>query len=496
MSSARNSLKAYRGKRDFSATPEPAPRAAKPHREPIFVVQKHDASRLHYDFRLEGDGVLKSWAVPKGPSMDPADKRLAVHVEDHPLDYATFEGDIPEGHYGAGHVEIWDDGTYRIPPERQRESLTQMIEAGRVEVELAGEKLRGRFALVRMSGRRGGKDNWLLIKMKDSYARPAATAGNGATRATAGAPTKKASRRTKPVPATPSRSGSSEPPDQVEATNRDKVWFPDAGLTKGDVFDFYERIAERLLPFLRNRPMTLERLPDGIAAGKPRFWQKHTPAYYPAWVPRVALPSERGEPVEYVLVNDKSTLLYLVNQGVMTFHPWLSRVGSLDRPDFVLFDLDPGRTSFEDVMIVARALRVILQADGVDGLVKTSGKTGLHVLVPWQGKGGFDEARAWARQIAERTAKGLPEGATIEFRKASRGRRVYIDILQNAKGHHAVPPYVVRAVPEASVSMPLHWDELKPGLSPDKFTVKTVFRRLSRQKDDPFAPLLRAFRAG
>jgi bifunctional non-homologous end joining protein LigD len=210
----------------------------------------------------------------------------------------------------------------------------------------------------------------------------------------------------------------------------------------------------------------------------------------------VALPTERGETVEYVLVNDKSTLLYLVNQGVMTFHPWLSRVGSLDRPDFVLFDLDPGRASFEDVMIVARALRVILQADGVDGFVKTSGKTGLHVLVRWDQRGGFDQARAWARHIAERAAQGLREGATVEVRKANRGQRVYIDTLQNAKGHHAVPPYVVRAVPEATVSMPLHWDELKPGFSPEKFTLKTVFRRLSRQKDDPIAPLVRAFQAG
>src|SRR5205814_7866547 len=141
---------------------------------PIFVVQEHHARRLHYEFRLEADGVLKSWAVPKGPSLDPSQKRLAVHVEDHPLDYAKFKGTIPEGQYGAGTVSIWDHGTYDnvLADKAEPRTVTEGIEAGRLEFVLHGEKLRGRFALIRMQGRRSGrKENWLLIKMKDEFAR-------------------------------------------------------------------------------------------------------------------------------------------------------------------------------------------------------------------------------------------------------------------------------------------------------------------------------------
>jgi bifunctional non-homologous end joining protein LigD len=166
------SLDRYQAKRDFRKTPEPAPRAGKRHRRPRFVVQEHHASRLHYDFRLEADGVLKSWAVPREPVLDPAIKRLAVRVEDHPLEYADFEGEIPEGQYGAGTVAIWDRGTYDnlLADKPNPLSVTEGIEAGRVEVFLHGKRLRGRFALVRMKGKDRGKENWLLIKMKDEFA--------------------------------------------------------------------------------------------------------------------------------------------------------------------------------------------------------------------------------------------------------------------------------------------------------------------------------------
>ena len=169
-------LDEYQAKRDFAETPEPAPGPARPHSKPIFVVQEHHASRLHYDFRLEADGVLKSWAVPKGPSLDPSQKRLAVRVEDHPLAYARFQGTIPEGQYGAGEVLIWDEGTYDNLLEGGQ-SVGDGIAAGRLEFALHGKKLHGRFSMVRMKGkRRGGKDNWLLCKRTDEFARPEAQA--------------------------------------------------------------------------------------------------------------------------------------------------------------------------------------------------------------------------------------------------------------------------------------------------------------------------------
>jgi bifunctional non-homologous end joining protein LigD len=200
--------------------------------------------------------------------------------------------------------------------------------------------------------------------------------------------------------------------------------------------------------------------------------------------------------VHYALVNDLPTLLYLVNQGTLTFHVWFSRVGDLDRPDFVLFDLDPGQAAFAELVEVARELRHLLKEEGVDPVVKTSSKTGLHVLVPWDGQDGYDEARSWAQEVAGRVVEALPNRATVEPRKAKRGSRVYVDTLQNARGHHAVPPYVLRAVSGVPVSTPLTWRELTPDLDPAAFNLRTVFRRLARQRRDPMAPMVRHPRRG
>jgi bifunctional non-homologous end joining protein LigD len=472
-------LDEYRAKRDFQKTPEPGPQASPGHCRPIFVVQEHHASHLHYDFRLEADGVLKSWAIPKGPSLDPADKRLAVRVEDHPLAYADFAGTIPEGQYGAGEVTIWDHGTYdNLLADRPRpQTVSEGIAAGRLEFTLYGERLKGDFALIRMKGRKkDGKDNWLLIKKKDAFATSAAKPVQPA----------KASRQ-------PARAAQpAAAPGAVQLTHPDKLYYPDADITKADVFDFYRRIAPRLLPYLRDRPVTLERFPEGIGEGKEHFWQKNAPAYYPAWIPIAELPTERGKPVRYVLVNSLETLLYLVNQGALTFHVWFSRIEELDRPDFVLFDLDPGEAAFADVVAVAREVHRQLKGEGVEAFVKTSGKSGLHVLTRWEREGGYDEARAWALAVARRVVEALPERATVERSKAKRDGRVYVDVMQNAKGHHAVPPYVLRPVPGAPVSTPLGWREVAPALDPRAFNLKTIFRRLARKKDDPMAGLTSA----
>ncbi len=462
-------LAEYERKRDFRRTPEPGAAPGVRHKKSIFVVQEHHASHLHYDFRLEAGGVLKSWAVPKGPSLDPADKRLAVRVEDHPLGYAGFSGDIPEGQYGAGHVEIWDEGTYE--PEATGRSVSEDIDAGRLEFTLHGRRLMGRFTLVRMRGGKGRKENWLLIKGRDQFAR----AGHPGEKP----PAEKAPPVRVAAPAAAKK--------EVTLTHPEKILFPEVGVTKGDVFTYYRRVASRLLPYLRDRPVTLERLPDGLKEGKPHFWQKHTPPSYPDWIPRADLPSEQGKPVAYAVVNDEETLLYLVNQGALTFHPWLSRLGSLDRPDFVLFDLDPGGAAFADVVTAAVRLHALLKKDGVKAFVKTSGKSGLHVLTPWAAEGGYVEARNWARSVAERLVGALPDRATLEVRKAKREGRVYVDVVQNARGHHVVPPYVVRATPGATVSTPLRWNEVTPALDPTRFNVRTMAKRLRR---DPMAGLL------
>src|SRR5947209_3878211 len=222
------SLAQYRAKRDFRKTEEPgADATVKKHKQPIFVIQEHHATRLHFDFRLEHAGVLKSWAVTREPSLDPADKRLAVQVEDHPIPYAKFEGRIPRGQYGAGEVFTWDRGTFEPAPGAA--DFDRGLESGKLEFVLHGEKLNGRFVLIRMKGR--DDKNWLLIKMKDQFAR----------RSEGGSAADEPKTRSRPgsaTPASPVRSG--KMPAEVELTNADRVWFPDDGITKADVFRYYE----------------------------------------------------------------------------------------------------------------------------------------------------------------------------------------------------------------------------------------------------------------
>ena len=254
---------------------------------------------MHYDFRLEADGVLKSWSVPKGPSMDPSVKRLAVQVEDHPIGYATFEGTIPQGQYGGGTVEIWDHGTYESLMDRKAEPQTaaEAIDAGRIEFVMHGERLKGKFALIRMKPRGKGKPQWLLMKLKDEFAEAGSDEDPEARGETQG--------RRQGRPPRPARAGNGKAPKTVELTHPDRVIYPDAGLTKEDVFAYYEKVADRLLPFLKDRPITLERLPEGLAERLPHFWQKDTPDYYPDWIPRIELETERGKAVHYALVNDE-----------------------------------------------------------------------------------------------------------------------------------------------------------------------------------------------
>ena len=284
--------------------------------------------------------------------------------------------------------------------------------------------------------------------------------------------------------------------EDVKFTNLDRVVFPESGYTKGDVLEYYAAVAPKLLPHLRDRPVTLERLPEGVTDKGPRFWQKNTPAYYPKFIPRKNFPTEDGKPVHYAIVNDLRSLLWLANQNVLTFHTWLSRAKTPDKPDFVLFDIDPHQSTFRHAVTVSKRLHEILDDEGVESFIKTSGKSGLHVLVPWPAvpagkglRGGYDASRGWAVKIAERVAAELPKIATTERMIAKRGARVYVDAMQNGRGKHAVPPYVLRPTPIGTVSMPLAWTELTPKLSPAKFDLKTAMKKIARMKSDPLVAL-------
>ena len=855
-------LSEYRRKRQFEKTPEPRGSTARKDQK-VFVVQKHAARRLHYDLRLEVGGVLKSWAVPKGPSLNPGDKRLAVQVEDHPFDYRTFEGTIPEGNYGAGEVIIWDQGTYE--PEGT-ESAAAQLARGELKVRFFGEKLKGSFVLVKLKRSQKGNE-WLLIKHRDDHANPnwnidehgesvvsgksiskKKSASERRSEASSPAPAKLPGARSLPLPTevsvtlakladdpfsdanwlfeikwdgvrtvaflsdgkvrlvsrtgrdvtaeytefqqlarnvgantaildgeivaldesgrsnfqklqnrigsvnpsqklletipltyyffdllycngfdlrqspllarkellaqilrgdervrysehqlekgkelyeaakdqglegivgkqiespyTGNRTGlwlkfkivneldalvigwtaprrtrqyfgalvlglydgkelksigsvgtgfdqetqeqilkqlkplkvstpplenppklrehvdwvhpemvvrvkyanwtedshlrapvflsvrkdrtpedctfeaakpehashrnkradnpqrqdgvppkaavspkpasfvpsaslprSSDPLKEIaegkseklhididgrtlNLTNLNKIYFPESKIRKRDLLAYYYRMADRILPFLKDRPIVMRRYPNGIN-GK-TFFQKEAPSPLPDWLNTASVYSdERGGNMQYVMANDRPSLLFLTNLGCIDHNPWSSRADSQDYPDYVFFDLDPTPdTPFTTVLRVARAIQRVLRAAQVNYFLKTSGATGFHIFLPLEPIYSYEQARTFAQVIGQLVATELPNDTTVErsVRKRPRGR-VLLDALQNAKGKPLASVYSVRAFPGAPVSTPVTPKELEGNINPDKWTLRTLDARLHEVGD-------------
>lgn len=261
-------------------------------------------------------------------------------------------------------------------------------------------------------------------------------------------------------------------PGGVEPSNLDKVFWPDEGLTKGDLIDYFDAVSSALLPAIRNRPLTVKRYPDGINGMT--FFQKNTPKYAPEWVKTVTLRAESaGRDVAYTLCNDKRTLRWLANQACIELHPWLSRTDRLDRPDHLVFDLDPPEDAFERSVQVALVLKEVLDEAGLEGLPKTSGGKGVHVYVPLPRRYHYRLVRSAAVAIGARVEERMPDETTTEFRIAKRGGKVFLDPGRNAPGAHIIAPYSPRARPGATVSFPVQWDDLK-GVKPGDFTIKNV----------------------
>jgi bifunctional non-homologous end joining protein LigD len=832
------SLQVYTRKRNFTNTPEPSGKSKKKSAALSFVVQRHDASRLHYDFRLQVNGVLKSWAIPKGPSMNPADKRLAVMVEDHPLAYGNFEGEIPEGNYGAGTVEIWDHGTYEPENTNASDSDKEMmheLKSGSLKFILYGEKLKGSFALVQMKN--GDGKNWLLIKHRDEYATdeydierevktkrkpgkdkdmvsssdipvarsvrsakekledyikptmahtrehafndeewifevkwdgyraiaevkkkdirfysrnglsferlypavveelkklkedvvldgevvvldkndrpsfqklqhysenrslplvyyvfdclrykgkditdlplterkkiaaqvlPASNVlkysdhvdtdgkaffenavklglegiiakraaskyaegrrtydwlkiknhntqeaviagyteprgsrkhfgalvlgmyekgklkyightGTGftekilkdvyttlqpAVRKTspfdkkvpinapvtwvdpvhvcaikytevteegilrhpvfmglridkkakevdhldievpshdkANAHVKKTTAKktaTKKVPAKKAakRKASNKTAEdsnvvkvqghELKFTHLDKIYWPDEGITKGEVIEYYNSIHKYIIPYLKDRPQSLKRNPNGI--NDKGFFHKDAGDAAPDWVDSIELYSESADKeIDYIVCNNKATLLYLNNLGCIEINPWNSRTKSLDNPDYLIMDIDPSdKSTFEEVIDTAQVIKSILDKAGAASFCKTSGASGLHVYVPLGAKYDYDQARSFAEIVASLTLEQLPAITTMERSLNKRKNKIYLDYLQNKRGQTLAAVYSLRPVPGATISTPLDWKEVKHGLSPAQFTMKTLPKRLEKKGD-------------
>jgi bifunctional non-homologous end joining protein LigD len=811
-------LEKYRAKRSTERTPEPAGIVG---REPgrLYVMHKHAATRMHWDLRLELEGTLKSWAVPKGPSFDQADKRLAVHVEDHPIEYGDFEGVIPEGNYGAGAVIVWDRGTW----EPLEDPIAGM-DKGKLLFELHGHKLKGRWTLVKI--KKSEKD-WLLIKEKDALMTPGgrevpeesvlsgrtveelrdgrdlatpirneltrlkaaqrtvrvddvevmnaettdspftrddwifelkldgyrilaeltegrvrlvtrrgneangsfpeivraisalpyrhviidgevvatddqgrpsfqrlqnrarflrpteirkATLENPVTyfafdflafedrdlrglplverkrllrellppagavhyvdhferegerlyaevermgleglvakksdslykggrssnwlkvrvdktgdfvvvgftaprgsrtglgalhladyvngtltyagRAGSGfkdqelaelrAGLEQSRRKTPPcegpvpggpdtfwvepelvcevrykeftdesllrqpvflrfrddkkpeecirrssvLPDEPELVGTARAPavageKKVAFSNLDKLFWPDEKYTKGDLIEYYRAISPWLLPYLKDRPVVLTRYPDGIA-GK-SFYQKDAPGFTPDWLRTIDIWSEDTQrEIAYFVADDLDSLLYLANSATIPLHIWLSSVGTLELPDWCVLDLDPKEASFSDVVKVALVLHELCEEVGLPNYVKTSGSTGIHVLVPMNRRLTYEQSRAFGQLISQVVVQRAPEIATIVRVIQKREGKVYLDFVQNGYGRLLVAPFSVRPLPGAPISMPLRWDEVTRSLDPKTFTIKTGPARMARL-GDPMADLI------
>ncbi len=280
----------------------------------------------------------------------------------------------------------------------------------------------------------------------------------------------------------------------IELSHQDKLYFPEADLTKGDLVDYYRAIAETMLPHMQARPLSLQRFPDGLEGGG--FYQKEVPDHFPAWIDRVTIEVKEKETTQaQVVCNKAETLVYLANQGCLTPHGWLSRSDRLHHPDRLIFDLDPPGDDFEAVRQAAYRLRAMLQAVELVPFVMTTGSQGLHLVVPLDRSADFDAVRRFARDVAERVVARAPEQLTLETQKDKRRGRLFLDYLRNAYAQTSVVPYAVRPQPQAPVATPLDWEELdREDLHPQRYTIENIFRRLG-QKADPWREIDRQARS-
>lgn len=848
-------LEKYNEKRDFTKTKEPKGKTAKSTGELRFVVQKHAASHLHYDFRLEVGGVLVSWAVPKGPSANPSDKRLAMQTEDHPMAYIDFEGTIPKGEYGGGTVMVWDTGTYHAEgndiASKDNALMKKQVRDGNIKIVLEGEKLKGSWHLVRMKDE---ERQWLLMKSKDKYAGAKVTfdqtsvltgreleeiaeaeddavwhsnksvaanvkaleksrkttaksksvkagdeeftaddladakkapfpsdwkpqlatladepfdnpdwifenkfdgyralafiedgkvklvsrnglaftkypeleetlekiphdvvldgeivvedstgksrfqwlqnyelkpkngkmkfyvfdllyfngfdlrdleliqrkkllkailpkltgieysdhvigdgtklfkqaekkgwegiiAKKAASKYHTGKRTKdwlkiktemqqevviggytdpqgsrkglgallvgyykdgklifagkvgsgytesvlidlqkkldKISRKDSPFESTPrmkgvhwtepellaqvkftewtetgsmrhpvflglredkkpkqvvaekpvvntsdmdeperskssskskskskanAKSSSDIPKSKVEFSNLDKVFFPKEGITKGDIIRYYDSIADYILPYLKDRPQSLRRTPDGIK--KEGFFQKNVAGMVPKWVKTKKIKSEsQDEDIEWMLCQDRDTLLYMANLGCIEINPWSSRVKTLDNPDYIIFDLDPNKADMKKLVTTALKVKEVLDRLKIKGYVKTSGGKGIHVFIPIKPKYTYDQTRDFSLLISQMVHRELPDITSLERMPKKREGKIYLDYLQNGRGKTMASIYSVRPREGAGVSTPLEWDEINDKLDLTKFNLKTIPKRLEEKGD-------------
>lgn len=512
-------LETYKSKRDFKRTPEPAgdPKVANREGSLRFVVQRHRARRLHYDLRFEIDGVLASWAVPKGPTLDPSVKRAAVHVEDHPIEYIDFEGVIPAGEYGGGDVIVWDTGTWE--PHGTTDPAKAVAD-GEFHADVHGSKLRGRFVLIRRDAADGGKEDWLLLHKHDEFAVDGWDPEEHPRSVLSGRTNDEVKKDPdrlwrSDLPAAQASVGLRRPAlsdDEIGAldelgstgtweifgrrlrlTNLDKVLFParakEKPVTKREFVRYAAFIAPTALPYLEGRALNMHRYPSG--AGEKGFWHKQLPTHAPEWIPRWNNEeADAGETTTYLVVNEPAALVWAANFGALEWHAWTSKTDRPHLPTYALSDLDPGaKTKWDDVLVLARLHHTALEHVGVQAFPKVTGKRGIQIWVPIKRGPTFDETRAWVEQLSKAVGAVVPELVSWKWGVDERGGQARLDYTQNAVNKTLVAPYSVRAAAGAPVSTPIEWDELDDSsLRPDGFTIRDIADRLAKS-GDPFAKM-------
>jgi bifunctional non-homologous end joining protein LigD len=272
------------------------------------------------------------------------------------------------------------------------------------------------------------------------------------------------------------------PSEEPRLTHLDKVYWPKEGYTKGDLVEYYRAIAPKILPYLKDRPESLNRHPGGIASAG--FYQKDMTGHIPRWLKTVRMFSgSTGKSIDYALCQDERSLLYFANLGCIEINPWFSKAATPDHPDFMVIDLDPDDNDFDHVIEVAHEVRRVLESVGADCYCKTSGATGIHIGVPTGARYDFDQVREFAERVCQVVAQKFPASTSLERNPARRRGKIYLDFLQNRRGQTLAAPFCVRPRPGAPVSMPLEWKELKPGLKPEHFNLKNAPVRILKKKD-------------
>ena len=481
-----DSLATYRRKRDFARTPEPAgahPGGSTTARR--FVVQRHRASRLHYDFRLEIDGVLVSWAVPKGPTLDAKVRRGAFHVEDHPIEYIDFEGVIPSRSYGGGDVIVWDAGTWTPGRPEDEKNPRGSVDSGEIHFDLNGEKLRGRFVMVRTTVDAAGKEQWLLLHKHDDFAvsgwDPEAhpkSVLSGRTNDEVQADPDKLWRSDLPAAhaavvlnSTAVRPVGDDELAALDALGASGTWqvfgrslrlsgldrevFAARGrarpITKRDVLRYTAEIAPTVLPHLARRALTT----------------RTVAAKAPDWLPRWHRPRSRDADV--LVVDEPAALLWAVNAGTIEWRATVATVDEPTQPDTAVVEIGGADRTWHDVRAAARLYRTALGHLQLASRVLLTGDGGLAVRIPVERGTAHDDVAAWVGDLIASVADvapSLPQGTGAP------------------PARDALVPYSARSLPGAPVAVPVDWDELdEPALRPDRLTIRGVRDRLAEHGD-------------